>query len=446
MEKHQIQPQNFEKNDYILPGIWDKSWVRPYESLWSILNTYKTVNVIRNHTTLMKAIGTNINATVVDEYFISYGIFCNLSSKKNDINRIISRLVPEWYIKQIEVFTTKKEISYFFSEAISYCPKCMKNGYHSILHQLKGIQNCPFHPNISMIPYLGQSYIFGTQSPFRGDHRDLARLQIFTRDIIIKKRIDFEDPSSLPLPINREDMPEITKFFENDGFRKNYDYIKPIGADIYTRSISSEIGSFLLNQDLKPEFVIENIEEADASIIEKLNKRAINCGLKYCYIKCKHLFAFKYQHMQIFVAEKLLPYSPDEIDYKCYRIERGKFIPADDELGVLLLYMLFLTGDERIEESLSIIRETSDAARKYSPEYRYYTSELCIHDLDISNLYISAQYYILEDYINTNFEKFKTYVNQKGGMEKPLFRRNINFRPIHMIYVEEDNLIKIYRY
>ena len=148
----------------------------------------------------------------------------------------------------------------------------------------------------------------------------------------------------------------------------------------------------------------------------------------------------------MFIKEKLKPYTYDEIDYKCYQIERGRFISCDDELGVILLYFLFLTGDERIEESLSIIRDVTDVSEKYKQGYQYYHSEICIHDLQISEFCIAAQYYILEDYMNTNLDKFMDYVKMHGGMEKPLFRSDLILYPAHMIYVENNYVVTIYRY
>lgn len=134
MEKHQIQPQNFENITYKSPGLWDKTWVRPYESIWSIFNTYKKVNVISDNAALMKTLGIRTNAPIAHDYFLSYGIFCNISNKVNDFDKIISSLVPEWYKTQLEEITLKRDISNFFTDKISYCPECIKNGYHSIFH------------------------------------------------------------------------------------------------------------------------------------------------------------------------------------------------------------------------------------------------------------------------------------------------------------------------
>lgn len=446
MEKRQIQHLISESNE--LPGIWDKSWVRPYESIWSILNNYKCVNVIHDHATLMKAIGTDISASIVKDYFLSYGIFCNISCNKNDIDSILSQLVPEWYKQQIEDITMQREISDFFTDKISYCRKCMKNGYHSILHQLKGIKKCPFHRNESMFPYLKQRYIFGAQSLYIGDHKNSNRLKNFAcRNMTIVHTMDFENPSHFPLPIDRKDMPEIAEFFRRFGLRRDFDYIKPVGTDIFDKNIIPDIGSFLLDYDLKPEIIIQNANQADAMIIEKMKKRISRSGLEYEHIVGNnHQNLFKYIYMQVFINEKLMSYTPDEIDYKCYQIERGKFISYSDELGILLLYLLFLTGDERIEESLNRIKESMESEETCGWDYKYHPSEICIHELEINNFCISAQYYILEDFLNTNLVKFKQYAKVLGGMEKPIFRRNLILYPTHIIYTEDRSVIKIYRY
>lgn len=448
MEKHQIQPQSSEDNTYKFPGLWDKNWVRPYESIWSIFNTYKKVNVISSNAILMKSLGIRTSARTAHDRFLSYGIFCNISSNVNDFDKIFSSFVPEWYKTQLDEFTSKRDISDFFTDKISYCPECMKNGYHSIFHQLKGIKRCPFHPKTIMIDYLKERYILGSQSSYIGEPKKMERYKVFiSKNMFIRKITDFEDCSQLPLPLDRKEIPEIEDFFTLRGFRKNFDYIKAIGSDLFDENIIPEIGPFLLDFELKPEIIIKDIKETDAQVIGVMNKRIRNSNLK-CPKIADNLsrILFKYKYLQMFIKEKLRTYTYDEIDYKCYQIERGRFISYDDELGIILLYLLFLTGDERIEESLSIIRDVTKVSEKYKSGYQYYPSEICIHDLQISEFSIAAQYYVLEDYMNTNFHKFMDYVKMCGGMEKPLMRSDLILYPAHMIYVEENNMIKIYRY
>ncbi len=448
MEKHQIQPQNFEENIYELPGIWDKTWVRPYESIWSILNTYKKVNVIPNNTTLMKALGIRTNAPISCDKFLSYGIFCNVSNGVNNFDKIISALVPGWYKSQIEDITLKPYISHFFTEKISYCPECMKEGYHSIFHQLKGIQKCPFHPKTLMISYLKERYILGKQSPYKGNSENLKRYSVFvSTTMYVKPIIDFEDNSQLPLPLDRTEMPEIYNFITSNRFRNDFDYISVIGADINDENIIPEIGQFLFDVNLKPEMTIEDSKELNIKIINILNTRISKSGLNCSRIHNEPSpLSFKYIYLKIFINEKLNSYTYDEIDYKCYQIERGRFISFDDELGMILLYLLYLTGDERIEESLSIIRDELNTDDKTISNYRYYQSEICIHDLDISDFSIAVQYYILEDYMNTNFEEFIEYAKGFNGMEKPLRRKDLILFPKHIICTKQENIVKIYKY
>lgn len=448
MEKHQIQHQNFENSIYKLPGLWDKTWVRPYESIWSILNTYKKVNIISDNAMLMKALGIRTNAPIAHDYFLSCGIFCNISNKVNDFDKIISNLVPEWHKAQLEEITLKRDISDFFTDKISYCPECMKNGYHSIFHQLKGIRKCPFHPEILLEEYRKERYILGSQTPYKGEPNEMERFKVFAaQSLFVGSKINVEDCSQLPLPLDRTEMPEIEDFFAFHGFRSDFDYIKPIGSDIYDKNIIPEIGSFLFDLDLKPEVVISNIKASDAKIIDTMNERISRSGLKCPKISKNPIrMLFKYSYLQMFIKEKLKQYTYDEIDYKCYQIERGRFISCDDELGVILLYLLYLAGDERIEESLSIIRDVTDVSEKYKQGYQYYPSEICIHDLQIDEFSIAAQYFILEDYMNTNLDKFIDYVISHGGMKKPLMRSDLILYPAHMIYVEYNNIVRIYRY
>lgn len=48
--------------------------------------------------------------------------------------------------------------------------------------------------------------------------------------------------------------------------------------------------------------------------------------------------------------------------------------------------------------------------------------------------------------MNTNFIKFMEYAKELGGMKKPLMRGDLILRPAHMIYVEQNEEIKLYRY
>ena len=448
METLQTTHLTLAQNEYKYSGLWDRNWVRPFESLWGIFNNYKAVNVISNHSSAMTSIGFNMKAAVTKEYFLSYGIFCNLSRGKNDVDNIIAQFVPDWYIKQIEEWTSKQGIAAFISSKIMYCPQCMKNGYHSILHQLKGIRKCPFHPNVSMISYLKQSYILGVQSNYEGEKNNIFRSSALYGRELSHNCIDFANVATLPLPSDWKSMPEINEYFRVYGVRTSYDYIQPIGADIYDKDVVPSIGEYLLKSksSLLPDIVLYDIEKSDKIAIQKIVERAAKHGLVQ---KNMALYSykqrFKYIFLQIVVAEMLDGFTSDEIEYKCYQIETGKFISCNDKLGKILLYLLFLIGDDSVEECLNNVLKTRDIASQYGLGYQYMPSDVCIHDLKISNLCISAQYYILDEFIRMNWKKFETYLHRIGGLTKPINHRDLILHPFHLIYEKTDNQVYIYR-
>lgn len=446
MEIRRTSPQFLMKSES--KGLWNKSWVRPFESLWSIVNNYKAVNVVKEHSAALNALGFQTKIIVSTDYMPNYGIYCNLSRTKNDINSIISHLVPDWYIKQIETWTSKPGISAFISEMITYCPQCMKNGYHSILHQLKGIRNCPFHPNVYMMPYLKQRYILGKQSGYIGANNNMFRSGVFRSRTFSYRNIDFEDVSVIPLPTDWKVMPELESFFQTQGLRTDFDYIQPIGATINDTDMTPAIGNFFLKSKttLKPDIIIYNIDESDKLAINKTIERAEKCGIHQKNIdNFKYKHHFKYIFLQVIVSEMLVQFSDDEIEYKCYQIETGKFISCKDELGKRLLYLLFLIGDEKVEECVQNILKTRDITAQYGIGYQYIPSDICVHALNINNLCISAQYYLLDEFVRMNWKNFQKYIYRIGGITKPSNHSDLILHPIHLIYEKKDTTVYIYR-
>lgn len=139
---------------------------------------------------------------------------------------ILTKSFPTSYrngIKNKQKSSSQKGIFQIsFRIKFNYCPKCMKNGYHSILPQLKGLQKCPFHKKESLVTYLKQRYVFGVQAPYTGDHKNLERLKIACRNVGVISTIDFEDPSQFPLPVDRKNMPENNRIFSRVGIAQRF--------------------------------------------------------------------------------------------------------------------------------------------------------------------------------------------------------------------------------
>lgn len=131
---------------------WNKDWIRKYESPWGILEKFKFANQIS---------GNDVLSLLGNEKIKSVKTLSFSGKKHRDIVRLPSfdgmkmqeilgiNLVT--YSNQLihDMFTILPEAIHtpeiYFKDKLTYCPECMKNAYHSIFHQVKLFNECPFH-------------------------------------------------------------------------------------------------------------------------------------------------------------------------------------------------------------------------------------------------------------------------------------------------------------
>lgn len=106
---------------------------------------------------------------------------------------------------------------------------------------------------------------------------------------------------------------------------------------------------------------------------------------------------------------------------------------------------MYLIGGEKIEECLNIIKENNNMIFRDRTNYDYFPSDICILDIIIDTLCVSAQYYILDEYICINWQKFKQYVREMNGIKKPFNHKDMILCPVHIIYTEKKETVQIYR-
>ena len=452
MEERQILHQN-SKN--LIRGLWNQEWVRPYESFWSLINTYKSVNSIKTNLDAMNSLGLNTQVPSKD-YYLSYGIFCNISSSKNDLNNVIDQLSPTWHKKQLKDMFDKDDISQFISKQIKFCPKCMESGYHSVIHQLKGLKRCPFHPEVFLVTYLKQMYLIGKQSPFEYNKKNRSNAKVFFGTNIFDDKSNFEDGTALKIPIDWSEIPEIEEYAKQwDGIRKEYDKIRAVGTNINDMLLIPSIGSFLLkNYKQSPYITIYNIEVSDLLITKEIKKRLKELGLKKLISKNIRTFNFKFYYTYILTAEMLHHYSLDEIEYKIYQIERGKDIHYNDEIGLKLLFFIYLIDDDkrvdddrRVEDILKDIFDEINyhSNSVYYADY-YQSNEICIRDLNMDNLPICAQYHMMKELIKTSWKQLNDYVVKRDCINLDIIKEKNIFYPDRLIYLENRGTINIFKY
>jgi hypothetical protein len=128
---------------------WNKNWILPFESPWSILQKFQYTNVLRD-TDIFKTLGgERIRKkksplwSQMDRKLIDLNAFDDDRSKAI-LNISIKELNDQHYSRLLGSENLNLVYTYFDRE-LRYCPECLKNGYHSILHQFKLFELCSVH-------------------------------------------------------------------------------------------------------------------------------------------------------------------------------------------------------------------------------------------------------------------------------------------------------------
>lgn len=133
-------------------ALWNNEWIQEYESVWGILEKFKLANSINGHE-LLSIIGDSETRKKISLQTVSVNSteivkMSHLSPSRLgkyfgvDLHNYNEKLV----YSAIHVFPDKTEIASIFYPALSYCPICIREGYHSIFHQIKLFEYCAFHP------------------------------------------------------------------------------------------------------------------------------------------------------------------------------------------------------------------------------------------------------------------------------------------------------------
>lgn len=104
---------------------WRENWVDPFESPWNIIEKFKYINQITN-----KDLKASNSLIFVD--YIEKNIGSLLRSRK------------KLSIETLSYFGINNTYPLIYPK-VKFCPLCIRDGYHSFLHQLSILHICPFH-------------------------------------------------------------------------------------------------------------------------------------------------------------------------------------------------------------------------------------------------------------------------------------------------------------
>jgi hypothetical protein len=137
------------KNECVI--TWNKEWVGNFESPWSIFEKIKYAN----------------QATLNDLFNLFWKLQSNGHRAKNRGNylrnlitlegidkykteKLLGFSIEQFNTKNIDLITNvflypKHSDNYLFRKELAYCKECLNIGFHSIFHQFKLLDYCPYH-------------------------------------------------------------------------------------------------------------------------------------------------------------------------------------------------------------------------------------------------------------------------------------------------------------
>lgn len=202
-EKHDNKEKKKAVNIFKL-YTWRKEWVRPYESIYSILRNFCKVNVFQG-SYAMKVLDVKGYSTGLPVPKIM--MFNKSTQSEYNYNTLYDVLLPEWYRQQTAPVTSL-EIPVFLDvvrPTISYCPECDKENYHSFLFQFYHVKECPFH----RIPLIETTWRYTPQD-----------------SITYLKSEEYTDVQNEILPCERQ----LTNEHYQGGFHSNLRYVIPVSS------------------------------------------------------------------------------------------------------------------------------------------------------------------------------------------------------------------------
>lgn len=112
--------------------LFNKNWIEPYESLVTILWKFEKANALPGHV-VARLMGADI-----DPY---EGVVPQLGVI--DLRRLHDTLAIS--IQTLRLALVQPTQRRRYSSVFRHCHSCMRDGYHSVLHQIENITTCPAH-------------------------------------------------------------------------------------------------------------------------------------------------------------------------------------------------------------------------------------------------------------------------------------------------------------
>jgi hypothetical protein len=113
--------------------VFNPKWVEPHESIVSILWKFARMNRLAGH-----VVAGQVATITIDPYE-------GIEPRRDTVDIRRLRQTLGLRLKTLRASLIPRSLQRSSSRYFRYCPKCLKRGYHGVLHQLEPLQQCPIH-------------------------------------------------------------------------------------------------------------------------------------------------------------------------------------------------------------------------------------------------------------------------------------------------------------
>jgi hypothetical protein len=372
---------------------WRSNWVIRYESLWSIIEKFKYANSISskefyhlfqvyNQSMGDENVNTSLGNNVTLIEFLSSLLDYPLREHQDET--------------KIKLISESDKFNLILNEKLKYCPVCIQDRHHSVLHQFKYFSFCPFHINKPLIQFCLSCC---NSIPFKLINENLESFDCSCIETVYGFKREFL------LDVKYHQSIQIARI-QNDWFLKN-DIVK---NRVYFSTHQKDVSVETLNRfdfNIKNRNKILNQETQDfkneyncykaiySSIARNYRKRMNKQQLKALSLTKKNLTFSEDPLVQTYLFWRAKLEGRESINSIDNGKPRGKDLTQFDRYYSPLLY-----------ENLSVLNRFIEKHSKVSNDSKRYILSKCF-ELNLTNLYEKIYYKVVNNQRYSTFETIK---------------------------------------
>lgn len=415
--------------------LWRKEWLWPYESLWSIIEKFKYINVF-----------TNVEISPLFE------LYCVTQNIQFEIRHYIYRYtsyngnkVSNFFNIEVNHFSELRQLKYneptqYLNDCLYFCPQCIKYGYHSYFHQIKFLDTCIFH-NINLCKAQDEDRNDFPFAILRG-RREAYKSSCDTNNSLSKKFTNIPTARELVTYIWDKKYPEY--MFS----ASNYDTIRFIYSTEQQMQKTSSVAYIVA----KEAFLGHNIAMSPITTIS--------------FSKCNELYMDLVNKMQSWYEKRRLKYSQAKIPEWFFPNSLKKYVDENDPSlvndWIKLEYQQRAITPEHLRAIATIIllhklvgiKNSFEAIEftkeRYNPRYQWRHCDISFNSIMLQkidenefSIYLSC--FIFERIVNNMFFLILNKL-RKEKIKEVIFDLDVDFNSLLPNYVilSQNNTYYIY--